>query len=181
MDSGADCYRRFLDGDDDGIVCVIRDYKDGLILFLDRYVNNIYAAEELAEDVFFKLVTKKPRFTGKYSFKTWLYTIGRNAAINHLRRNTAAQLPSDEALSDGKLLEREYLRTERRLAVHAALGRISPDYSRVLHLIYFEDMDNEQAAHVMGKSKRQIENLVYRAKQALRSEIMREGFSYEDL
>ena len=47
MDNGADSYRRFLNGDDNGIVEIIRDYKDGLILFLNRYVNNIHIAEDL--------------------------------------------------------------------------------------------------------------------------------------
>lgn len=50
MDNGASSYRRFLEGDDSGIVEIIRDYKDGLILFLNRYVNNIHTAEELAEE-----------------------------------------------------------------------------------------------------------------------------------
>ena len=85
MDNGASSYRRFLEGDDSGIVEIIRDYKDGLILFLNRYVNNIHTAEELAEDTFFRIVTRKPRFVAKYSFKTWLYTIGRNIAINHVK------------------------------------------------------------------------------------------------
>lgn len=29
MDNGASSYRRFLDGDDEGIVEIIKDYKDG--------------------------------------------------------------------------------------------------------------------------------------------------------
>ena len=105
MDNGARSYRRFLDGDDNGIVEIIRDYKDGLILFLNRYVDNIHVAEDLAEDTFFRLVTRKPRYSPKYSFKTWLYTIGRNLALNHLRQNRRmidvsqeelAQIHSDE-------------------------------------------------------------------------------------
>ena len=31
MDNGYASYRRFIDGDDDGIACIIRDYKDGLM------------------------------------------------------------------------------------------------------------------------------------------------------
>ncbi len=50
MDNGASSYRRFLSGDDNGIVDIIKDYKDGLMLFLNRYVNNIHVAEELTED-----------------------------------------------------------------------------------------------------------------------------------
>ena len=87
MDNGASSYRRFLDGDDEGIVDIIKDYKDGLTLYLNGYVSNIFVAEELMEETFFKLMMKKPRFTGKYSFKTWLYTIGRNVAIDYVRHN----------------------------------------------------------------------------------------------
>lgn len=74
MDNGASSYRRFLDGDDKGLAEIVRDYRDGLILYLHGIVNNISVAEELMEETFFKIVTKKPRFNVKYSFKTGLYT-----------------------------------------------------------------------------------------------------------
>ena len=83
MDNGACSYRRFRDdGDESGLVEIIRDYKDGLIFYLNSFVGNIHIAEELAEDTFVFLGTKKPRDKGKGSFKTWLYTIGRNVAID---------------------------------------------------------------------------------------------------
>ncbi|MBQ3543611.1 MAG: hypothetical protein IJA34_01285 [Lachnospiraceae bacterium] len=59
MDNGASSYRRFIDGDDKGIVEIVRDYKGGLILYLNGYVNNILIAEELTEDTFFRIITKK--------------------------------------------------------------------------------------------------------------------------
>ena len=75
MDNGACSYRRFLDGDDKGLVELVGEYKDGLILFLNGYVNNISVAEELTEETFFRLITKKPRYSGKSTFKSWLYAI----------------------------------------------------------------------------------------------------------
>ena len=69
MDSGADNYRRFLDGDDEGLAEIVREYKDGLILYLNGYVNILYIAEELTEDTFFRLITRKPKFSGKSPFK----------------------------------------------------------------------------------------------------------------
>ena len=44
MDNGASSYRRFLDGDENGFVEIVRDYKDGLILYLDSFVRNITVA-----------------------------------------------------------------------------------------------------------------------------------------
>lgn len=185
MDNGASSYRRFLEGDNSGMVEIIRDYKDGLILFLNRYVNNIHTAEELAEDTFFKLVTGKPRFAAKYSFKTWLYTIGRNLAINHIRRFGRLSKVSLEELesirSEEEALEQSYIREDQKILLHQALSKINRAYSQVLYLKFFEDLTNEQISAVMKKSKRQIENLIYQAKRSLRSELDKEGFHYEGL
>jgi RNA polymerase sigma-70 factor (ECF subfamily) len=185
MDNGASSYRRFLDGDDNGVVEIIREYKDGLILFLNRYVQNIHVAEELAEDTFVRIVTKKPRYAAKYSFKTWLYTIGKHIAINYLRRE--GRFPSAGAEDPNRLskeeesLEQSYLREEQNVVVHRALSAINPDYGTILYLKFFEDLTNEQIAKVMKKSKRQIENLVYQAKQSLRAELEKEGLTDERL
>ena len=96
MDNGASSYRRFLNGDDEGLALIIKDYKVGLILYLNGYVNNIYVAEEIMEETFFKLAVKKPKFNAKSSFKTWLYTIGRNVAIDYIRHNSKISMASIE-------------------------------------------------------------------------------------
>ena len=62
MDNGASSYRRYLDGDDNGIAEIVAAYKDGLILYLNGYVENIHTAEELTEDTFFRLVAKNRGF-----------------------------------------------------------------------------------------------------------------------
>ena len=186
MDNGASSYRRFLDGDDTGFVEIVRDYKDGLILYLDSFVRNVTAAEELAEDTFVRLGVKKPHFAGKSSFRTWLYAIGRNVALDALRkqaRRGAASLddcaePADAAES----LESAYLREERKIIVHKAMNRLKSEYRQVLWLIYFEGFSCKEAAEIMKKSTHSIETLTYRARQALKSELMGEGFQhYEDL
>ena len=185
MDNGASSYRRFLEGDDNGIVEIIRDYKDGLILFLNRYVNNIHVAEELTEDTFVRIVTRKPRFAARCSFKTWLYTIGRNIACNYIKRaGKISDTPVadwDRLSKEEETLEQSYLREEQKIIVHKALSQINPDYGTVLYLKFFEDLTNEQIARVTKKNKRQIENLLYQAKRALKAELEKEGFPYERL
>ena len=185
MDNGASSYRRFLDGDDEGMVEIIRDYKDGLILYLNGYVSNIFVAEELMEDTFVKLVTKKPKYTAKYAFKTWLYTIGRNLAINHLRRRKRAATVSLDDVADWLLeeesVERAYLKEEQKIALHHAMRSLKPEYRQVLYLTYFDGFSNADAARTMNKRTRQIENLVYRAKQALKAQLEKENFVYEEL
>ena len=185
MDSGVKNYLRFLEGDDEGIGEIIREYRDGLMMFLNGYVKNIHTAEELTEDTFFKLVVKKPKYKGTCSFKTWLYTIGRNETVNYLkRRKRFSDKPFEDyenLLRDEENLEKLYFVEERKIAVHKALGKLNEDYRQVLFLTVFEELTNEETAKVMKKNKRQIENLVYRAKRALKAELKKEGFVYEEL
>lgn len=184
MTDGTENYRRFVqDGDENGIVELIRDYKDGLILYINGIVGNIHVSEEIMENTFVKLVVKKPRFSGKCSFKTWLYTIGRNAALDYLRRNSRkSDTPVDEMeIADKQDLELSYIKEEQKIMVHRALANLKRDYRQVLYLSFFEELSNEETAVVMRKSKRQVENLIYRAKQALKKELEKEGFIYEEL
>ena len=52
MDNGASSYRRFLQGDDSAFAEIIKEYRDGLILYLSSFVSGITDAEDLAEDTF---------------------------------------------------------------------------------------------------------------------------------
>ena len=186
MDNGASSYRRFRDdGDESGLVEIIRDHKDGLILYLNSFVGNIHTAEELAEDTFVLLGIKKPRDKGKGSFRTWLYTIGRNVAIDYLRRNSKrAEISIDECselVSEVQDLELSYIQEERKITVHRAMRKLKSEYRQILWLIYFEDFSNKEAAAVMKKSVHNVETLVYRARKSLKSQLEMEGFVYEEL
>ena len=186
MDNGASSYRRFReDGDESGLVEIIRDYKDGLILYLNSFVGNIHTAEELTEDTFVLLGIKKPKDKGKGSFKTWLYTIGRNVAIDYLRRNSKhTNISIDdcpELVCEEQNLELAYIKEERKITLYRAIGKLKSEYRQVLWLIYFEDFSIKQAAAVMKKSVHSTETLVYRARKALKSQLELEGFVYEEL
>lgn len=183
MDNGESSYRRFLSGDDSGLVEIIRDYKDGLIFFLNGYTHDILAAEELCEDSFVKLAVNKPRFDWRSSFKTFLYTIARNIAFDrkktlkrHISIDDAGEIDSGE-----RSLEEEYLREEQKIAVHRAMEKLKPDYRQVLWLTYFEELSNKETAAVMKKSVHGIETLVYRARNALKKQLEKEGFTYENI
>lgn len=184
MDNGAINYRRFLAGEKDGMVDLIRDYKDGLTLYLNSFVNNIGIAEELMEDTFVRLVVKRPRYSEKSTFKTWLYTIGRNIALDYLRKSSKDPTSSIDEMydvADNENVEADYIKSEQNLMLHHALQKLNPEYRQVLYLVFFENFDNAEAAEVMKKTRRQIENLIYRAKKALKAELEKEGFVYEGL
>ena len=99
------------------------------------------------------------------------------------RRSKLVHTPIEECydISDEESIEREYLKEEQKIQLHKALGKLNPDYRQVLYLAFFEDFKNEETAKIMRKSKRQIENLLYRAKQSLKSVLEKEGFEFEIL
>ncbi len=185
MDKGAETYKSFLNGDDSALAIIIREYKDGLILYLNGIVDNIRTAEELTEDTFVKIGIKKPKYNiAKASFKTWLYTIARNTAFDYLRRrakDTHLSIDDCAGISDERDIECSYITEERKRVLHRALRHISPQYRQILWLIYFENFSIRESAKIMKKSEHSIETLVYRARTALRSELEKEGVSYEEL
>ncbi len=184
MDNGASSYRRFLNGDDNGFVEIVRDYKDGLIFYLDSIVRNLSVAEELAEDTFVKLGIKKPHFRDNSAFKTWLYAIGRNIALDYLRaqsKHNTVSIDDCGEISDESKLEASYLAEERKIFIHQAMNRLKEEYRQVLWLFYFEGLSNKEISKIMRKSVHSIETLTYRARQSLKAELIKEGFDYEDL
>jgi RNA polymerase sigma-70 factor (ECF subfamily) len=183
MDNGACSYRRFLEGDEEGLVEIIRDYKDGLIFYINSFVCNIHTAEDLAQETFVRLALKRPKDKQKGSFKTWLYTIGRNVAIDWLRkRREKVSLEEIKQIeSDEMLLEASYIKEEERIAVHRAMSVLKEEYRQVLWMVYFEGFSNREAALVMGKSVHAVETLVYRARLALKDSLKKGGFVYENV
>lgn len=185
MDNGVSSYRRFLDGDDTAFVEIIKDYKDGLQIYLCSITGNVYVAEDLTEDTFVKIITKKPKFSGKSTFKTWLYTIGRNISLDYLRKNQRKNEVSVEEISDirseERLLEESYIKEEEKFEVHQAMKKFPGTYRQALWLTYFEELSNKETAQVMKKSVHNIEIILYRARKMLREILEKEGFVYEGL
>ena len=170
MNSGADNYRRFLSGDKEGLADIIRYYRDGLTLYIYSIVGDIGIAEELMEDTFVRLYVYKPKYSGKSSFKTWLYSIGK-----HISSETVLDV-ADEAN-----LEADTIKSEESKMLHKAIQRLKPEYEQVLYLSYFENFSNKETAAIMKKTTRQVENLLYNAKKALKNELEKEGYVYENL
>ena len=179
MDNGASSYRRYLDGDEEALGEIVKEYFDKLVFFLDRYVKNAAVAEEIALDVFAQLVAHQHRYDFRVSLKTYLFMLGRSRALDHLRRrkllfftdlSEAMQIPDP-----GPAPEDLVLRDARKQAVNRALDRLEPTQRLAIHLVYFEDLSCEEAAKVLKKSRKQVYNLLYRAKSTLRTILGEEG------
>jgi len=183
-EQGALNYQSFLNGDKDSMSEIIREFKDGLSLYINSMVRNICEAEELMEETFVELIVKRPKYSGKSSFKTWLYAIGRNITYDYLKKKSKNySLPIDELydISDEENLENTYIQQEQNIALYHALANVNTDYSQALHLVYIEGMSVAEAAQIMNRSRKQMENLICRGKKAMKAQLEKEGFVYEGL
>ncbi len=185
MDNGASSYRRFIDGDKSAFEEIVDLYREPLIFFISRYTGNLETAEDLAEDVFVELIIHPGRYRFRSSFKTYIFSIGRNKAVDYIRKYSRLTLVGEENLedlsdmADFKTLEDHVVRSEEMRQLSRALGQVSEDYHMALHLVYLEDLSYDEAGAVMKKSRKQVENLVYRGKNAVRAILEKEGFSFE--
>ncbi len=177
LSSGNELFRRYLDGETEAFDDIINLYRENLIFFIMRYVRCVSVAEEIAQDAFVELLLHKHRYNFSSSLKTYLFTIAKNKAINHLRRQ---KFVSDEEIdvnteSDQEALAEKIIKNEQNEILYKVLDRLSEDYRCALYLVYIEELSYDEAGRVMGKNRKQIENLVFRAKASARKEFEKEG------
>ena len=79
-----------------------------------------------------------------------------------------------DTVADKVQLEQDYLKKEDDIILLSAMDRMNSDYRQTLYLKYFEDLSNKEIGKVLGKTRRQVENLPYRGKLTLKSIIEQE-------
>lgn len=174
-------YKRFVTGhNEDDFRILLERHRESLTLFIMGYVNNIDDAEELMLDAFAEVAAARG-FLGKSSFKTWLFSIGKNLALMRIRKKRIIFSTLDESIAENVISETdtpdlEILKEERNRQLFRALEQINSDYRQILILLYFEEMSVEEAGRVMGKSRKNIYNLAERGRHALKVELERMGF-----
>ncbi len=178
MIDDASSYRRFLDGDNSGFDEIITAYHDRLIYFLYQYVKNFEDAEDLAAEIFMELIVHKKRYSFKSSFKTYLFAIARHKAIDHIRREKHRSHISFEDMdvesADVISVENTVLADDKMRHIKKLCGTLSPDYATYLHLSIFEELENDEIAKIMKKTKKQLANIAHRAKKALKEAMGKE-------
>ncbi len=173
MDHGASSYRRYLDGSESAFDEIVKELFDPLVFFIDQYVRDVYTAEDIAIDVFADVVAHPKRYNFKVTLKTYLFMLGKSRALNYLKRKKSLRETAIEDAAHlcdgGQTPEELFLSDEKARAVHAALAKLNDDMRLAVHLVFFEQLSYEETARVMKKNKKQVDNLLYRAKKELRA------------
>ena len=178
MDNGASSYRRFLDGDESAFEDIMKELFHGLVFFIDGFVHDTHAAEDIAIDTFSDLVVHRHRYNFKVTLKTYLYMVGRSRALDYIKHRKViefTELSELQTVADDEVLEETVLKSEQKRRIQAALAKLPRDMREVVHLIYFDEMTYEEAAKVMKKNRKQVDNLLYRAKKELRIVLGKDG------
>ena len=176
--------RHIYQGDEKALEELIELHRHSLTAFINSFVHDVDTAEEIMIDVFVDLVDKKAVYRGESGLKTFLFAIGRNKALRYLRRKKQPPLTFLDEVEPYEIatacLEDTVETSLRGQTVRKALLRLRPLYREVLFLLYYEGMTNQQAAVVLHKSAKQVANLAYRAKLALRTILEEEGVTEYD-
>ena len=179
MESDEQIYSRYLAQRSEGDFRILLErHRESLMLFLYSFVRNMEDAEELTLDAYAEAAAGA-NYAGKSTFKTWLFSIGKNLALMHLRkRRYTAEEPLEQAEETADPPEMNILREEEKLRLYEALSQLREEYRQILILLYFEDVSCEEAGRVMEKNRKQIYNLADRARAALKKELERMGFEH---
>ena len=171
MDNGAGSYRRFQSGDREAFAEILTEYRSALTLFIDSFVHDSMAAEDIAIDVFTYILLNPKKYDGRVQFKTYLFMLGRSRAIDFLRhrkRNATVSLTETADIADRESLEEQVLKNDQNKRLYAAIKELPENMRTAVHLCYFEGLSYKETASVMKRNEKQIDNLLYRAKETLR-------------
>ena len=173
-------YRRYLDGDEDALGELMERYGTKLTLYLDGYLCDLHEAEDLMIEVFAYLIAKKPHIRDG-GFRAYLYQSARHMALRLLHKKRARNCFSLDALTEEpearELVEETVQSAERARLLRTCMAELHEDYREALFLVYFEGLSHAETAAVMGKREKQVADLIYRGKIALRKRLEQEGIT----
>ena len=171
-------YRRYLSGDEDALGTLMERYGTKLTLYLDGYLCDLHEAEDLMIEAFAYLIAKRPAIRDG-GFRAYLYQSARHMALRLLHKKRAGNCFSLDALTEEpearELVEETVQSAERARLLRTCMTELHEDYREALFLVYFEGLSHAETAAVMGKREKQVADLIYRGKIALRKRLEQEG------
>jgi len=138
-----------------------------------RITRNSADAEEVTQDVFMKIYHNLKDFGFRCGFKTWVYRITVNTAINHYRKNklnekdrvdydtAAVTVPASRSTED------ELMQKDNETQVNGLLSVLSPKHKTCLILREIEGLSYEEIAAALKIPVNTVRSRLKRARAAL--------------
>ncbi len=172
---------RFQKGDEQSYIELVNRYRDRLINFIYRFVNDIESAEDIVQDALVKVYTHKHYYKNIAKFSTWLYTIAGNLAKTELRKKKTRkvtnlsqmgpddkdyELTSNEPETD-KATYNEYL--EKRIQI--AINKLPLHFKTVTILREIEELSYEEISKIVDVPLGTVKSRINRARLQLQKEL----------
>ena len=177
--SDEELVRLALDGNEDAFTFLVRRYQRRLTAFLGQLVGDIELAKELCQEAFIRAWNALERFNPKYRFSTWLFRIGHNLGIDHLRRRklkTVALYRTDRDGDEVELVVEDLTKdplghfenAELAGSLKAAIDELRPEYRELVLLRHFGCLSYQEIADFKKMPLGTVKNKLFRAHSVLR-------------
>lgn len=151
-------------------------YSAGLHRYFYRKTKQPQLSEDLVQSVFERMLKYRDTYTGDGSFTTWMYSIARNAHIDHYRKQK--RLREDEILDEERIQGEDPagigeldVRTQRKRILEEALDALDDDKKEVVILSRYEGLRYQEIANIQGVSESAIKVRMFRAMKELKQTV----------
>jgi RNA polymerase sigma-70 factor (ECF subfamily) len=176
--------RRCVAGDASAWEEIVRSYNRRIYNLCYRFAGSSDDAEDLTQEVFIKVFRTLPSYdSSKGAFITWVTTMTRNLLVDHFRRTRQDRMtdsldsassdredtmPLSEQIEDQSAPPDAHVRSrEAKEAVHAAIGKLSPELREALILRDLQDMDYKDIAQVLKVPEGTVKSRINRGRAEL--------------
>jgi RNA polymerase sigma-70 factor (ECF subfamily) len=178
--------RRAATGDEEAFTLLYRRHQAAMYRFALRMTGNVWAAEEIVQDVFMTLMRDPKKYdTQRGTLGGFLYGIARNRVMKHLERRpreVALEEKNEDGSGPGIVLQdaftpANWLETrERKAQVRAAVLELPAEFREAVVLCELEEMSYEEAAQAAGCPIGTIRSRLHRGRALLlaKLEILRD-------
>lgn len=163
---------------------LVERYRQPVMNFATRLVQDSTEAEDLAQAVFVQVYKSAERYETSAKFTTWLFTITRNLCLNEIRRRsrhpteTLDALPGDDDHPPRQFEERKttsppdaLLHGELNDKVEQAIAALPENQRAALLLCQQDELSYEEIAKVVGCSLSATKSLIHRARETLKQQL----------
>ncbi|WP_316785670.1 RNA polymerase sigma-70 factor [Pedobacter frigiditerrae] len=145
-----------------------------LLLTSDKYVEDVFIAEEIVQDVFLKIWEDPEGLNEIKSINSYLYRSVINASINYLNRQKNIErhhLKIASNYSEESLVELDE-ENELIVLINNEIEKLPAQCKKVFKLSRFEHLKYKEIANLLDISERTVENHIANALKLLRVELL---------
>lgn len=149
-----------------------------------RVTQNSADAEEVTQDVFMKIYHSLKNFQFRSTFKTWVYRITMNTAINRYRKNIKEgknRVDYDTIIAtfpDERLNSEAIVQKDNETMLNTLLEKLSPQHKACLILREIEGLSYQGISSSLKIPVNTVRSRLKRARQALLEEARKGSVKY---